>query len=76
MAWGRKSCLGWAEMTSLMFLVLFNDGGRRVSCILELYIPLYIPLYIGVAYTFFGGIVGGRFKCEKNWAISKRGNFL
>ena len=31
MAWGRKSCLGWAEMTSLMFLVLFNDGGCRVS---------------------------------------------
>ena len=30
-AWSRKSCLGPAEITSFVFLVLLKDGGRRVS---------------------------------------------
>ena len=30
-AWSIKSYLGPAEIVSLVFLVLFNDGGRRVS---------------------------------------------
>ena len=29
--WSRKSCLGPAEMASLVFLVLFKDGGCRVN---------------------------------------------
>ena len=29
--WCRKSCLGLAEISSFVFLVLFKDGGRRVS---------------------------------------------
>ena len=29
--WSRKSCLGPAEITFFVFLVLFKDGGRRVS---------------------------------------------
>ena len=31
LVWIRKSCLGSAEITSFVFLVLFKDGGRRVS---------------------------------------------
>ena len=30
-AWSRKSCLGPAEITPFVFLVLLKDGGRRVS---------------------------------------------
>ena len=29
--WSRKSCLESAEIQSFVFLVLFNDWGRRVS---------------------------------------------
>ena len=29
-AWSRRSCLGPAEITPFVFLVLFKDGGRRV----------------------------------------------
>ena len=29
--WCRKSSLGLAEISSFVFLVLFKDGGRRVS---------------------------------------------
>ena len=29
--WSRKSCLAPTEITSFVFLVLFKDGGRRVS---------------------------------------------
>ena len=29
--WSRKSCLEPAEITHFVFLVLFNDGGCRVS---------------------------------------------
>ena len=31
LVWSRKSCLGLAEITSFVFLVLFKDRGRRVS---------------------------------------------
>ena len=31
LVWSRKSCLGLAEIASLVFLVLFKDVGRRVS---------------------------------------------
>ena len=31
MAWSRKSCLWLAEIASFVFLVLFKDGGHRVS---------------------------------------------
>ena len=30
-AWGRKSCLWLAAISSFVLLVLFKDGGRRVS---------------------------------------------
>ena len=30
-AWSRKSCLGPAEIASLVCLILFKDRGRRVS---------------------------------------------
>ena len=29
--WSRKSCLALTDITSFVFLVLFKDGGRRVS---------------------------------------------
>ena len=29
--WSRKSCLGLAKFAYFVFLVLFKDGGRRVS---------------------------------------------
>ena len=29
--WSRKSCLGLAKIAFFVFLVLFKDGGRRVS---------------------------------------------
>ena len=38
MAWSRKSCLGPVEITSFVFLVLFRDGGRRVSLRFHLFI--------------------------------------
>ena len=28
-AWSRQSCLGPAQITFFMFLVLFKDGGSR-----------------------------------------------
>ena len=31
LAWSRECCLGLAEILSFVFLVLFKDGGRRVS---------------------------------------------
>ena len=31
MAFSRRSCLGPAEIASFVFLILFKDGGRRVS---------------------------------------------
>ena len=30
-AWSEKSCLGPAEIVSFLLLVLFKNGGRRVS---------------------------------------------
>ena len=30
-AWNRNSCLGPAEIASFMFLILFKDGGPRVT---------------------------------------------
>ena len=38
LAWSRKSCLGPAEIVSCVFLVLFKDGGRKIS----LKFPLYV----------------------------------
>ena len=37
-AWSIKSYLGPAEIVSLVFLVLFNDGGRRVSSRFHLFV--------------------------------------
>ena len=31
LVWSRKSCLGLAEITFFVFLVLFKDGGCMVS---------------------------------------------
>ena len=31
LVWSRESCLGLAEITSFVFVVLFKDEGRRVS---------------------------------------------
>ena len=38
MVWSRKSCLGPAEIASFVFLVLFKDGGRRVSLRFHLFV--------------------------------------
>ena len=36
--WSRKSCLGPAEIASFVFLVLFKDGGCRVSLRFHLFV--------------------------------------
>ena len=38
MARSRKSCLGPAEIASFVFLVLFKDGGRRMSLRFHLFV--------------------------------------
>ena len=36
--WSRKSCLGLAEIASFVFLVLFKDGGCRISARFHLFV--------------------------------------
>ena len=38
MTGSRKSCLGPAEIASFVFLVLFKDGGRRMSLRFHLFV--------------------------------------
>ena len=37
-AWSRKSCLGSAEIACFVFLVLFEDWGRRAGLKLHLFV--------------------------------------
>ena len=37
-AWSRKSCLGPAEITSFVFLVLLKDGRHMVSLRFHLFV--------------------------------------
>ena len=36
--WSRKSCLGLAKIASFVSLILFKDGGRKVSPRFQLFI--------------------------------------
>ena len=38
-AWSRRSYLGLAEIASFVSLILFKDGGRRVSPRFHLFVP-------------------------------------
>ena len=40
LVWSRKSYLGPAEIASFLFVVLFKDGGRRVSPRFHLFLVL------------------------------------
>ena len=49
-AWSRKYCLGPAEITSFMCLILFKDGGHKVgdTGLVQDFIFLFLMLIKGM----------------------------